>query len=137
MQQQVEMDVIRNEARAAGVTGEAMQQREQVQAKSLQQRLEQLVAVHRQLLRKFASLELENNELRKKLLLRDERIRQLETNTKSLTQNLRLQADRHISELTGLREQIQVHLPHLHLLSCPTHHPPSSVLSLCRIGNED
>ena len=107
MQQQLEMDVIRNEARAAGVTGETMGQREQTQNKSLQQRLEQLVAVHRQLLRKFASLELENNELRKKLLLRDERIRQLETNAKALTQNLRQQADRHISELTTLREQIQ------------------------------
>lgn len=107
MQQQLEMDVIRNEARAAGVTGETMAQREQGQNKSLQQRLEQLVAVHRQLLRKFASLELENNELRKKLLLRDERIRQLESNAKALTQNLRQQADRHISELTTLREQIQ------------------------------
>lgn len=40
--------------------------------KSLQQRLEQLVAVHRQLLRKFASLELENSELKKKTQLRDE-----------------------------------------------------------------
>lgn len=98
---------MRNEARS-GAPGESMQQREQIQTKSLQQRLEQLVAVHRQLLRKFASLELENNELRKKLLLRDERIRQLEANTKALTQNLRLQADRHISELTTLREHIQV-----------------------------
>lgn len=96
MQQQLEMDVIRNEARAAGVTGETMGQREISQNKSLQQRLEQLVAVHRQLLRKFASLELENNELCKKLLLRDERIRQLESNAKALTQNLRQQADRHI-----------------------------------------
>lgn len=107
MQQQLEMDVIRNEARAGGVSGETMGQRELAQSKSLQQRLEQLVAVHRQLLRKFASLELENNELRKKLLLRDERIRQLESNSKALTQNLRQQADRHISELTTLREQIQ------------------------------
>ena len=40
--------------------------------KSLQQRLEQLVAVHRQLLRKFASLELETSELKKKNQLRDE-----------------------------------------------------------------
>jgi kinesin family member 5 len=110
MQQQLEMEVMRNEARS-GVAGESMQQREQIQTKSLQQRLEQLVAVHRQLLRKFASLELENNELRKKLLLRDERIRQLEANTKALTQNLRLQADRHISELTTLREHIQVRPP--------------------------
>jgi hypothetical protein len=66
------------------------------------------VAVHRQLLRKFASLELENGELRKKLLLRDERIRHLEVNAKGLTSNIRQQAERHITELTDLREQIQV-----------------------------
>ena len=34
---------------------------------NLQHRLEQLVAVHRQLLRKYGSLELENTEMRKKL----------------------------------------------------------------------
>lgn len=38
-----------------------------------------------------------------------ERIRQLEANTKALTQNLKLQADRHISELTTLTKQIQIH----------------------------
>jgi hypothetical protein len=41
-------------------------------------RLEQLVTVHRQLLRKFTSLELENGELKKKISLRNERIKQLE-----------------------------------------------------------
>ena len=73
-----------------------------------QQRLEQLVAVHRQLLRKFASLELENGELRKKLVLRDDRIKLLEVNAKGLTSSMRQQAERHIAELTELREQIQV-----------------------------
>mmetsp|Transcript_26385 Transcript_26385/g.39152 ORF Transcript_26385/g.39152 Transcript_26385/m.39152 type:complete len:871 (+) Transcript_26385:98-2710(+) len=106
MQQQLEMDIIRNESRSTAAA-ELMEGREQYQNKSLQQRLEQLVAVHRQLLRKFASLELENSELRKKILLRDERIRQLETNAKGLTANLRQQAERHITELTNLREQIQ------------------------------
>lgn len=70
--------------------------------------MEQLVAVHRQLLRKFSSLELENGELRKKLVLRDERIKQLEVNAKGLTSNIRQQAERHIAELTDLRESIQV-----------------------------
>lgn len=107
MQQQLEMDIIRNESRSSQAA-EIMANREQYQMKSLQQRLEQLVAVHRQLLRKFASLELENSELRKKLLLRDERIKHLETNSKVLTGNLRQQAERHITELTNLREQIQV-----------------------------
>lgn len=76
--------------------------------KSLQQRLEQLVAVHRQLLRKFASLELENGEFKKKIQLRDERIRQLEGNSRGLTGSMRQQAERHVAELTNLREQIQV-----------------------------
>lgn len=66
------------------------------------------MAVHRQLLRKFSSLELENGELRKKLVLRDERIKQLELNGKGLTSNIRQQAERHIAELTDLRESIQV-----------------------------
>jgi hypothetical protein len=52
---------------------------------------EQLVAVHRQLLRKYASLELENAEARKKLALRDERIKQLEDNTRVLAGNMRTQ----------------------------------------------
>ena len=43
--------------------------REKMLAKSLQQRLEQLVAVHRQLLRKFALMELECGEQKKKILL--------------------------------------------------------------------
>jgi kinesin family protein 5 len=102
------MDVIRNEQGAGNGVSPTLQSHESHQMRSLQQRLEQLVAVHRQLLRKFASLELENSELRKKLVLRDERIKQLETNAKGLTANLRQQAERHISELTSLRENIEV-----------------------------
>lgn len=85
-----------------------LSERERAQMKSLQQRLEQLVAVHRQLLRKFATLELENSEYKKKIQLRDERIRQLEGSTRTMTGNMRQQAERHIAELTSLREQIQV-----------------------------
>jgi kinesin family protein 5 len=70
---------------------DAVSDKEKASRKSLQQRLEQLVAVHRfnmnipqffslyyytklirQLLRKFASLELEASELKKKTQLRDE-----------------------------------------------------------------
>jgi len=46
--------------------------------RSLQQRLEQLVAVHRQLLRKYAALELNLGESAKMIALRDERILALE-----------------------------------------------------------
>lgn len=47
-------------------------------AMSLRQRLEQLVAVHRQLLRKYAALELNLGEAAKKIALRDQRIVKLE-----------------------------------------------------------
>lgn len=106
MQQQLEIEIIRNTPESQDAM-QLMQGREQYQMKSLQQRLEQLVAVHRQLLRKYSSLELENGELRKKLLLRDNRIKLLESNAKGLTSNIRQQAERHIAELTDLRESIQ------------------------------
>mmetsp|Transcript_7327 Transcript_7327/g.12302 ORF Transcript_7327/g.12302 Transcript_7327/m.12302 type:complete len:883 (-) Transcript_7327:214-2862(-) len=106
MQQQLEIEIIRSTPESQDAM-QLMSGREQYQMKSLQQRLEQLVAVHRQLLRKFSSLELENGELRKKLVLRDERIKQLEVNAKGLTSNIRQQAERHIAELTDLRESIQ------------------------------
>mmetsp|Transcript_32272 Transcript_32272/g.97150 ORF Transcript_32272/g.97150 Transcript_32272/m.97150 type:complete len:689 (-) Transcript_32272:591-2657(-) len=53
--------------------------RENQHMRSLQQRLEQLVAVHRQLLRKYAALELNLGEANKMIALRDERIVQLES----------------------------------------------------------
>ncbi|KAJ1425065.1 hypothetical protein B484DRAFT_432181 [Ochromonadaceae sp. CCMP2298] len=76
--------------------------------RSLQQRLEQLVAVHRQLLRKFASLELESVELKKKTQLRDERIRQLEASGRGMISNIRVQAEKHLGELGALREQMVI-----------------------------
>ena len=87
---------------------EVFASRERAHMKSLQLRLEQLVAVHRQLLRKFASLELDSNDMRKKITLRDERIKQLEGNSRGLTSSMRAQAERHVAELSNLREQIQV-----------------------------
>jgi len=105
MQLQQDMDNLKTLDGPAAA--EFLAERERAHMKSLQQRLEQLVAVHRQLLRKFASLELENGELRKKISLRDERIRQLEHNSRAVTSQMRSQAERHISELTNLRDQIQ------------------------------
>ena len=81
-----------------GQAAEALAERDAAHMRSLQQRLEQLVAVHRQLLRKFASLELETVELKKKTQLRDERIRQLEGNSRGLISNIRQQA-RHSGNL--------------------------------------
>ena len=59
---------------------------------TLQQRLEQLVVVHRQLLRRFAQQELENADYRKKLTLRDKHIAHLEGNATTLTAAMRGQA---------------------------------------------
>jgi hypothetical protein len=56
-----------------------------------QQRLEQLVVVHRQLLRRFGQVELENGECRKKLALRDKHIAHLEATAKTLNTAMRAQ----------------------------------------------
>ncbi|KAL4146426.1 hypothetical protein PRNP1_012290 [Phytophthora ramorum] len=83
-----------------------MSARERQHMRSIQQKLEQLVAVHRQLLRKYASLELELSEAKKKLALRDERIKQVEANNRIMAGNMRAQAEKHVEELTHLRDQI-------------------------------
>ncbi|TDH68568.1 hypothetical protein CCR75_005663 [Bremia lactucae] len=80
--------------------------RERQHMRSIQQKLEQLVAVHRLLLRKYASLELELSEAKKKLVLRDERIKQVEANNRIIAGNMRAQAEKHVEELTHLRDQI-------------------------------
>ena len=91
-----------------GDAKEVFSARERQHMRSLQQRLEQLVAVHRQLLRKYAALELDNSEGKKKISLRDERIKQLELNSRALATNMRSQAERHVAELTKLREQVSL-----------------------------
>ncbi|TMW65051.1 hypothetical protein Poli38472_009218 [Pythium oligandrum] len=83
-----------------------MSARERQHMRSIQQKLEQLVAVHRQLLRKYASLELELAEAKKKIALRDERIKQVEANNRIMAGNMRAQAEKHVEELTHLRDQI-------------------------------
>ena len=87
-------------------TGSGMTVYDRQHMRSVQQKLEQLVAVHRQLLRKYASLELELGESKKRLALRDDRIKQLEGNTRMLAGNMRAQAERHVQELSRLRDQV-------------------------------
>ncbi|RHX99139.1 hypothetical protein DYB36_009998, partial [Aphanomyces astaci] len=88
----------------SGPTG--MSARERQHMRSIQQKLEQLVAVHRQLLRKYASLEAEHNEARQKLGLRDDRIKSLEANTRLMASNMRLQSEKHLEELSALHVQL-------------------------------
>jgi len=76
------------------------------QLRLLQQRLEQLVAVHRKLLRKYARLELECQETRSKVTLRDERISQLEYHSHQMGTSMRRQAQRHVEEIQKLRSQV-------------------------------
>ncbi|CAM9109692.1 unnamed protein product [Phaeothamnion confervicola] len=91
---------------AAVAAAETERERHRRQLKLVQQRLEQLVAVHRQLLRKFAQLELENGDACRKISLRDERIRQLEGNARQLAANLRAQSERHTGELGKVRAEV-------------------------------
>jgi len=104
----LQMEISQMKEMSGESLGEYLKERDVAQSRSLQQRLEQLVAVHRQLLRKFATLELENGEFRKKIQLRDERIKQLETNSRGISSSMRVQAERHVAELSNLREQIQI-----------------------------
>ena len=90
------------EVAAAVAASEAIREKQEANNKSLQQRLEQLVAVHRQLLRKYASLELDASEQKKKVSLRDERIKQLENNHRGNSATMRQQAERHVAELSNL-----------------------------------
>ncbi|GMF34815.1 unnamed protein product [Phytophthora lilii] len=90
----------------SATSSSGMSARERQHMRSIQQKLEQLVAVHRQLLRKYASLELELSEAKKKLALRDERIKQVEANNRIMAGNMRAQAEKHVEELTHLRDQI-------------------------------
>jgi kinesin family protein 5 len=91
---------------SAVAASEAIREKQETHSRSLQQRLEQLVAVHRQLLRKYATLELEGKELGKKVALRDDRIKLLEAKSKGSSDSIRQQSERHVAELTNLREQI-------------------------------
>ena len=95
-------------------------ERDSSQMKSLQHRLEQLVAVHRQLLRKYGSLEIECGEMRKKLDIRDSRIKQLEGTNRGVSVALRQQAERHAAELTNLCDQVQMVCREVKVTTSPT-----------------
>jgi hypothetical protein len=87
-------------------------ERELETSNKMRQRLEQLVTVHRQLLKKFRVLEVEHTEMVQKLSLRNDRIRQLEAYTRSLTTKLRAQMDQHLAELSSMYEYVQVSCAH-------------------------
>jgi kinesin family protein 5 len=77
--------------------------------RSLQQRLEQLVAVHRQLLRKYGSLELDCAELKKKIFLRDDRIRHLELTAKHVSNSVRQSVESSmLAEVASIKQSMQV-----------------------------
>ncbi len=89
-----------------GTTDEVSKE-ERSATKALQQKLEQLVSVHRQLLGKYSAVELQVGEYKNKIQLKDERIKRLEDNANEQNRQNQLQNERHIAELTNLREQIQ------------------------------
>ena len=72
---------------------------QQKQRRALQQRLEQLVMVHRQLLRKYATMELEREKARKADQLKANRIKQLEINARQLAKNMLSQSERHEKDM--------------------------------------
>jgi kinesin family member 5 len=74
----------------------------QQQRRALQQRLEQLVMVHRQLLRKYATMELERERARKADSLKASRITQLETNARQLAKNMLSQSERHERDMRAI-----------------------------------
>jgi len=80
-----------------------MNKKERQKYKDASKKLHQLVSVHRKLLRKFATLELEIAEARHKLALRDERIRQLESQARKHASDMHVQAEIHANELKSLR----------------------------------
>lgn len=93
---------------------------EQHKMRVLNQRLEQLVAVHRRLLRKYTSLELTNTENRKMLKMRDGRLKQLERTLVAQNDNMRIQAEIHERSLkrteTELNNEIKKIKSHYEIL---------------------
>jgi len=93
----------RKRSRAVEASFSPLTKRERQKYRSVNQRLNQLVGVHRKLLRKYATLELEIAEARHKLSLRDERIKQLELNARMHNSNMHTQAGIHANELSRMR----------------------------------
>jgi kinesin family member 5 len=93
---------LRRLAERQGGKGSGESPEKQQQRKALQQRLEQLVMVHRQLLRKYATMELERERARKADNLKAQRITQLETNAKQIAKNMLTQSERHERDMRNL-----------------------------------
>jgi len=72
-----------------------------------EQRLQKLIAVHKQLLRKFAQAEVELKEKKQLLELKEGRIRTLEGKLKDKEFNFRAQAERHALELEEMHLERQ------------------------------
>ncbi|GBG33339.1 Kinesin-related protein 3 [Hondaea fermentalgiana] len=82
---------------------------------ALEQRLYQLIAVHKQLLRKYAYAELAAAEKTQLLTLKEERIKVLENNIKSKEFNFRAQAERHALEIEDMQIERQKEVQQLQL----------------------
>mmetsp|Transcript_987 Transcript_987/g.2351 ORF Transcript_987/g.2351 Transcript_987/m.2351 type:complete len:813 (+) Transcript_987:364-2802(+) len=82
---------------------------------ALEQRLYQLIAVHKQLLRKYAYAELAAAEKTQLLALKEERIKVLENNIKSKEFNFRAQAERHALEIEDMQLERQKEMQQLQL----------------------
>mmetsp|Transcript_45158 Transcript_45158/g.72346 ORF Transcript_45158/g.72346 Transcript_45158/m.72346 type:complete len:713 (-) Transcript_45158:2281-4419(-) len=82
---------------------------------ALEQRLYQLIAVHKSLLRKYAASEINSAEKEQLLSLKDERIQMLEGRLKSKEYNLKAQAERHALEVEELNLDRQRQVQQLQL----------------------
>ncbi|KAL0584031.1 hypothetical protein ABG067_006128 [Albugo candida] len=73
---------------------------------AIHQKLVHLVGVHRQLLRKFATSKMNAEEGKRRVAVRDDRIKKLKASNRQITVSLRKQAEKHVEELIRLRDQI-------------------------------
>ncbi|KAL0583560.1 hypothetical protein ABG067_006478, partial [Albugo candida] len=73
---------------------------------AIHQKLVHLVGVHRQLLQKFATSEMNAGEWKRRVAVRDDRIKKLEPSNRQIIVSLRKQAEKHVEQLIRLRDQI-------------------------------
>lgn len=94
------MDSSRDQLRAAGNLKGLKNQQNMV--KSLKGKLSRLVSVHKQLLRRYGALDLEKREARQLVSLKDARIKQLDANARARATNMRMQSERHETDMKNL-----------------------------------
>ena len=112
------MDKTRRESVSSPSTADEKLTKTKAYLKSVEKNLQHLVGVHRQLLRKYASLEVENVDLRKRVTSRDERINELEMNARIRNANMRSQADIHQLELDRMKAVYESQTEVVITLSC-------------------